>query len=275
MSILSEIKCRLAKSGIISAQAEAEIILSEILDLPRLELQLMPPEHLSDDVLSRIEGIVSRRERHEPLQYILGYAWFMNLCLQVGPGVLIPRPETELAVETICREAVAGQKVCDLGTGSGAIALAVAYERPDLLVTAVEISDTALHYARANGEKYKLKNVEIIQSDLFAELDGRRFDWIIANLPYVTNDEYSVLPNEVLLHEPESALRAGGDGFDVIRIALQGICDHLNPGGKIIFEIGDKQGVGALEIFAEAGFFNDIKIVQDLTGRDRFVTAFL
>ena len=197
----------------------------------------------------------------------------MNLCLKVGPGALIPRPETELAVELICREARQGKAVCDLGSGSGAIALSVAYERPDLQVTAIEISDAALPYISANRDKYKLKNVEIVKSDLFTNVPGKRFDWIAANLPYVTDAEYRDLPRDVLEHEPESALIAGTDGFDVIRRALEQLPEHLKPGGKVIFEIGEEQGKAGLELFEATGIFENVMIMKDLTGRDRFITA--
>ncbi len=206
--VLKQIEEHLANAGMVSASAEAGLILSEILDCKPLDLQFSSVK-LTQKQLDTLENIVSRREKHEPLQYIFGHAWFMNLCLDVGPGVLIPRPETELAVELICRKAKPGDTVCDLGSGSGAIALSIAYERSDLQVTSIELSDAALPYISENRNKYKLKNVEVVKSDLFAGVPGKRFDWIAANLPYVTEAEYRSLPKDVLEHEPESALAAG------------------------------------------------------------------
>lgn len=272
LTTLKQIETKLTNAGIVSASAEAGLILSEMLNCKPLDLQFSTIK-LTQTQLKTLENIVSRREQHEPLQYIFGKAWFMNLCLKVGPGVLIPRPETELAVELICQKAKQGGMVCDLGSGSGAIALSIAYERPDLQVTAIELSNAALPYIEENRNQYKLNNVEIIKSDLFAEVPAKRFDWIAANLPYVTEAEYQALPKDVLNHEPESALAAGIDGFDVIRKALEQIPEHLNPGGKVIFEIGEEQGKAGVELFKATGFFDKIEIMQDLTGRDRFITA--
>ncbi len=273
MSVLNNVVIRLKKSGLRSAQVEAEIILSEILNKPLLDIRAFPLPQLTSSEELLLNTFVSRRENHEPLQYILGHAWFMNLCLEVGPGVLIPRPETETAVEFICTKSKSDESICDLGTGSGSIALSIAFERPDLAVTAVDNSETALRYAMNNRNKYELQNVTIIKSDLFTELGEQRFDWVIANLPYVTDEEYKALPVEVLQHEPESALRAGVDGLDVIRVALNSLTQHLNQGGKAIFEIGELQGQKAQELFQANGNFKTVELMSDLTGRTRFVYA--
>jgi release factor glutamine methyltransferase len=273
MSVLNKVVLRLKNSGVLSAQVEAEIILSEILNKPLLDIRAFPLPKLTNKEQLLLNTFVSRRENHEPLQYILGHAWFMNLCLEVGPGVLIPRPETETAVEFVCARAKADECICDLGTGSGTIALSIAFERPDLAVTAVDNSEVALQYAMNNRNKYKLQNVTIIKSDLFTELSNQRFDWVIANLPYVTDEEYNALPVEVLQHEPESALRAGVDGLDVIRVALNSLTRHLNPGGKAIFEIGELQGKKAKELFQTNGNFKTVELMPDLTDRIRFVYA--
>lgn len=247
-------------------QTEAEIILSTLLGVNRQELYAreqaeIPPEQLDE--------IIKRRLAREPLQYILGEAYFMNLTLEVAPGVLIPRPETELLVEWVCQNAPQGARICDLGTGSGAIALAVAAERPDVKVTAFEISPAAAETAERNRKRYQLDNVAIVISDLLATATGR-FDVIAANLPYISDNEYETLQPEVKNHEPRIALTSGPDGLDLIRRAVAAAPNYLKSGGFLILELGASQAAAVLPLLKH---FEDCKIIKDYNNQNRHIHA--
>ncbi len=251
---------------------EAELILSEILNISRIELQINPERKLDNETLTKIEEIVVRRLNNEPLQYIFEKAYFRDLELKVGEGVLIPRPETEILVDIAISNLPKNGTLCDIATGSGTIALSVAYERNDVTVIATDISKTALSYAKFNKEKYDLKNVEIIQSNLFSALNNETFDVITANLPYVTDDEYAELAKEVKHFEPKNALVAENEGMFLIEKTIKKADKYLKDNGFIILEMGCLQGKKTEIIFKQNGY-SDIKIIKDYTGRDRFVSA--
>ena len=213
-----------------------------------------------------------RRASGEPLQYVLGNAPFRYLTLDVDPRVLIPRPETESLVEWVLKNAPHGGKVLDLGCGSGAIALSVAHERPDLLVTAVDLSADALTLARHNAEKNALTaRVEFVQSNLFSALSGQRFDVVAANLPYVTRDEYPLLDAEVRDFEPEMALVADDDGLALILQSIAVLPEHLNSPGMVIYELSPPQASRCAAALKAQGVHPEILL--DLCGRERFVTG--
>jgi release factor glutamine methyltransferase len=197
----------------------------------------------------------------------------MNLDLKVTPDVLIPRPETELMVERICRKTPQNAQTLDIGTGSGAVALAIAFERPDLQVTAVDVSLEALKIAEYNRKKYKLGNVKLLQSDLFSNLGRQRFDCIAANLPYVSENEYAELMPEVRDFEPKLALTAPQDGLGIIFECIKKAPQYMNKGGLIVFEMGIEQAATIKETLAVTGKFINIKVIQDYSRRDRFVSA--
>ncbi len=261
------------EAGIENARGEAEIIFSEKLNIPRLELYTSSDVSISTGAQHQLCDLIERRTLREPLQYILGHAHFRDLTLEVGPGVLIPRPETELLAEYVIKHAPSEAKVCDIGTGSGAIALSVAFERLDIRVTGIEISDEAIMYAKNNLRRYKLDNVRIIKGDLFNALDHERFDVITANLPYVAEEEYFSLEEEVRCHEPIKALIGGADGLDVIRKLIAQAPEHLTPDGFMIMELGIGHGQEVCDICSATRYFSEAKILKDLTGRDRFVIA--
>ncbi|MCF6174635.1 MAG: peptide chain release factor N(5)-glutamine methyltransferase [Victivallaceae bacterium] len=269
--LLKNIRDDLTAGNIESAGAEAEIILAELLDSTRPNLFMLASEPVTETVQYQAETIVKRRIAGEPLQYIQGRAYFMNICLEVRPGVLIPRPETELLVERICRDAPAGGTVCDVGTGSGAIALAIAFERPDLQVTGLDISDAALEIAERNRINCKLDNVIFLKSDLLAALNNTIFDYIAANLPYISQTEYDRLPVEVKNHEPRSALFAEDNGLAIIKRAALQMAPLMNDSGQAIFEIGATQGIGLKNFLNSTGSFKNIKIIKDLNQLNRFV----
>ncbi len=265
--LLADAAARLETAGIADAGCEAEMILMFLTGCSRAELFMHDHVRIAPE---KLEDILNRRCRREPLQYVLGEAYFMNLRLEVAPGVLIPRPETELLVERVCREAPPRGRLCDVGTGSGAIALATAHERPDLEITAVDISPDACRIAEANRRRLELANVRIFRSDLFDAVDGR-FDVIAANLPYVTEAEYIALEPEVRDHEPKLALTSGSDGLDLIRRIIREAPPHLTPDGLLILEIGSGQGNAVAALMG--GGFRDVEIIKDYNCLDRHVAG--
>ena len=264
---------RLTLGNIESATAEAEIIIAELLNIPRTNLFIVGPNTVDEKIKCRVETVVSRRIAGEPLQYIQGRAYFMNLCLEVAPGVLIPRPETELLVERICREAPMGGSICDVGTGSGAIALAIAFERPDLQVTGVDISDAALAIAERNRINNQLNNVTLLKSDLLTALNNMSFDYIAANLPYISQTEYEQLPTEIKDHEPKNALFAADNGLEIIKRAAWQMPALMKDSAQVIFEMGATQGIELKEFLTSTGKFKQIEIIKDLNQLDRFVSC--
>jgi release factor glutamine methyltransferase len=271
---LTEMKQSLRAFNVNSPDVEAELILSEVLSIPKLELYLQRERLLTQEEKTRLTEVLERRKTGEPLQYIIGKAWFGNLCLEVGEGVLIPRPETELLVEFVCKNAPLNAEICELGTGSGAISISIAYERSDLHISASDISKKALQYANKNLNKYQLGNIEFFEGHLFSPFNkDKKFDLICANLPYVSEAEYHDLPEEVKNFEPVNALLSGIDGLDLIAETIETAPDFLKKNGLIILEHGETQGEKIKELFHKLNHYNNIEIVKDLTGRDRFTAA--
>lgn len=215
--------------------------------------------------------IARRRVAGEPLQYLLGTAPFRNLMLKVDRRVLIPRPETELLAQWLIDHAPPNGSVLDIGCGSGAIAIAVATERRDLNVTAVDISADALQLAQENARANNAENIRFIQSDLFSGVGNGKFDLIGANLPYVTEKEYLTLPGEVRDFEPKLALTAPDDGLQLILKTIDALAEHLNPHGGAIFELSPEQAPPTAAALESAGL--TAAIIRDLCGRDRFVAG--
>lgn len=217
-----------------------------------------------------MEELVRRRLAGEPLQYLLGTAAFRRLELKVGPGVFIPRPETELVAERAMARLPQEGLLVDLCTGSGAIALSVAAERPDARVFASELSPTASQWATSNRDSLGLR-VDLFEGDLFEPLPSelaRRVDVVVSNPPYVDHSERTLLPRDVVDHEPEQALFAPGEGTSVIaRIAAEAPA-WLRRDGWLVLEIGETQGDAVAGILRASGFA-DASIEPDLTGRDR------
>lgn len=254
-----------------TAAFEAVYIIGELSGLSRNEIALYP-ERRADDIYDAAIAAAERRARWEPLQYIFGRAYFMNLELEVSPDVLIPRPETELLVEWVVKNAPVGAVMLDIGCGSGAIPLATADFRPDMKITGVDISEKALLVAGRNRDRYKFQAVELLRSDLFSGVAGRRFDIISANLPYVAEDELAECPDEVRCFEPRLALVAEDNGLALIREALNHAGGFLNPGGRIIMEMGETQAE-KIQGFMRENHFVQIELHHDYNGRPRFVSG--
>lgn len=249
----------------------AKYILSEILQMPIPELNFQVEKLVVPQKIKKIISAAKRRSKDEPLQYIFGRAYFRNLVLKVGRGVLIPRPETELMVDEILKGLPQGGTFCDIGTGSGAIALSIASERPDTTVFASEISTNALKYAIYNQKKFKLKNVFIRKGSLFAPLKNQKFDVIAANLPYIKDSDIPKLPCEVRKFEPESALRAGIDGLDIIRQFFRDAIAHSKKNTFIIAEIAPEQKRTIKSFLKKISIYSKIRFIKDLNGKNRFV----
>ncbi|MDQ4124185.1 MAG: peptide chain release factor N(5)-glutamine methyltransferase [Actinomycetota bacterium] len=211
-----------------------------------------------------------RRLAGEPLQYVLGTAAFRRLELKVGPGVFIPRPETELVAEHAMARLRRGGVLVDLCTGSGAIALSVADERRDARVVATELSPTASQWATSNRDSLGLR-VDVYSGDLFEPLPSDlagRVDVVVSNPPYVDPSERSILPSDVVDHEPDEALFAPREGTGVIARIASAAPGWLRRDGWLVLEIGASQGHAVTEILRGTGFA-DVSIEPDLTGRDR------
>ena len=262
----------LTRAGVVSAAAEMRTILSELTGLSPLEVPLSQRK-LARDEQPRLEAILDRRVKHEPLQYILGKAYFFDLELEVTPAVLIPRPETELLVEWVLEQLPRNGKLLDLGTGSGAIALAVAKHRPDARITAADLSTEALAVADRNAKKCGVPGIRFVRSDLFSAFPGETFDLVAANLPYVPETDRSELTPDVRDYEPGTALFAGKDGFDLLERAGHEVADHLASGGKVIFELDPRQAERMSALLTASAF--GCEILRDLAGRNRFVAGTL
>lgn len=254
-------------AGFDSPQRECDYLLSGALQLPLLEISLMPDREIAPRRSEEILEMFRRRAQHEPAQYILGTAPFRDLDLLVTPAVLIPRPETEELVTLALAHAPFHARVLDMGTGSGAIPVALKYERPDLQITAADLSEKALEVARKNAERYHTE-IEFIHSDLWSNLHSAVFDLITANLPYVSEKEYAQCSQEIFF-EPVMALTAPDEGLALMKKMLLRLHEHLTPGGKAIFELSHPQNP-LICAFAESLHYKS-SAVYDLEGKARFV----
>ncbi len=260
----------LAERGSPSARLDADLLLAHALGVDRLRLYTDSERPLTPPELARARELLGRRGRREPLAYVTGERAFRRLRLSVGPGVLVPRPETEILVEWALEVAPPGGSALDWGTGSGAIALALADEGDGLRVTALDRSEEALERARGNaGATTGGEGVEWLLSDGFAAVAGRRFDLIAANPPYLSAADLAAAPPE-LAFEPEGALVSGPTGMEAIAAIAAAAPAHLEPGGWLLVEVGAGQAAEAEGLLAEAGL-RDVGRRDDLAGVGRVV----
>ncbi|MFM8480894.1 MAG: peptide chain release factor N(5)-glutamine methyltransferase [Gammaproteobacteria bacterium] len=256
------------------ALREAESLVLAALGLPRSMLYADPQRALSINERERIAGWLARRCDGEPLAYLLGEREFWSLTLEVSPAVLVPRPETELLVERALQAGDALEatgtalpRVLDLGTGSGAVAIAIAHERPSWQVTAVERSAAALNVAHRNARRHSTGNLELLAGSWFEPLGNRRFHVIASNPPYVAGDDPR-LAGDSLRHEPRDALTPGADEFADLRQLVEAAPDHLESGGSLLLEHGATQGAQLRKLLVARGFAHVVSH-PDLAGHER------
>jgi release factor glutamine methyltransferase len=252
---------------------DAELLLAHSLGLSRIELYTQFERPLSEDELVGCRSLVSRRGRREPVAYVIGQWGFRRLMLDVDARVLVPRPETELLVERCLAllDGVERPSLLDVGTGSGAIALALKQERPDATVAGSDISPDALAVARGNAERLEL-DIELVQSDLLDGIGERRFHLVCSNPPYVSRAELETLEPEVARFEPRLALAAGEDGLELYRRLLPQACRHLLPGGSLVLECGAGQAAWLVTELDRLGYVG-ADVDRDLAGIERVVWA--
>ena len=270
---------RLAAAGVPDPEVDAELLIGHVLGLSRggVQARLVIGATLDSADAEALEGLVARRALREPLQHLTGRAAFRALDLAVGPGVFIPRPETEqvaqLAIDALRAAAEPDPIAVDLGSGSGAIALALATEVPHARVWAVENSPEAFPWTRRNVDAVAAPNLELVFADLATALpmlDGT-VAVVVSNPPYVPLDEMPRDP-EVRLHDPAPALYGGVDGLDVVRLLSQRALALLRPGGALVIEHGERQSAEIAALLASDGW-RAIAHHRDLTTRDRATTA--
>lgn len=265
----------LKKKGIEEARLNAELMLADILGMKRLNLYLNFDRPLSENEKELYREYLTRRSKFEPLQYILGYTEFFGLKIFVNQNVLIPRPETELLVETIIKhyKSDSAMSILDIGTGSGAISIALA-KNLNCNITAIDISTKALETARYNADfnnvldKIQFKEVDILNPTF----DLPKYDIIVSNPPYVSKDEYLTLQNEIKNFEPLIAVTDNFDGLLFYKKISEFGKSHLNNNGKLFFELGKGQFDAVKSIMQEKGYSN-IEIVKDYSNIERIIVG--
>jgi release factor glutamine methyltransferase len=252
---------------------EVEVLLAHALGRDRAWLYAHADDPLPVEQAIEFHRLLTRRAAGEPVAYLVGRREFWSLDLVVTPDVLIPRHETELLVELALQKIPQGKKmeIADLGTGSGAVALALARERPQARVLATDISDAALAVARGNAQRLGIGNVEFAQGDWCAALGERKFELIVANPPYVADVDLHLVRGD-LRFEPPVALASGAAGLDAIAIIVRGAPAHLQPGAWLLFEHGFEQGSAARAALEQSGFVA-VSTYSDLEGRERVSIA--
>jgi release factor glutamine methyltransferase len=259
----------LRQSGIPEAEKESEMMITEGAGVDRVSLYRDNPE-LSEAQRERLGEMLMRRTGREPLQYIIGHVDFYGMRINVGPGVLIPRPESELVVEEALK-GLAGRhspRVLDLCTGSGCLALAIARNLPEARVYGTDLSEEALRYAGENARLNRIGNATFLKGSLFGPVRGMRFDAVVSNPPYVKSPDIEGLEPEIRHWEPRSALDGGEDGLDLFREILPASPGHLEPGGLLVLEMGEGQAREIASI-ARASGLEPVSLVKDLAGLER------
>lgn len=266
---LSAAQSALAKATNIEAKLEAQLLLQHVLKVNRAWVIAHENDTLSPDTQAEFEALLTRRLQGEPMAYILGEREFYGLALQVTPDTLIPRPDTETLVEAALAKIPQNLDMCvlDMGTGSGAIALAIAKHRSQAHVIALEASPAALEVAKQNAAHLQIFNVQFLLSDWFSALEHQRFDMIVSNPPYIeANDPH--LAQGDLRFEPVSALASGKNGLNDIRTIVEQCLTYLKPQGWLMLEHGYNQAMAVFDLMSAAGLV-DVATIKDLGGNDR------
>lgn len=251
-----------------SARLDAEILLSHFLGKQRSYLYAWPEVELSALVLNEYRDALAKRKTDYPVAYIIGHQEFWSLNLEVSPDVLIPRADTELLVETALGklEPLTSPKILELGTGSGAISLAIASERPDCLITATDYSHEALNIATKNQQHLNLSNITFLHSDWYQSITETNFDLIVSNPPYIDPEDPHMITG--IRHEPHQALCASNMGMADLEKIIEEGRNYLTPSGWMLLEHGYNQKKPVSELLTQAGF-GAVDCIKDLAGNDR------
>jgi release factor glutamine methyltransferase len=279
--LLNWVAEHLKAKGVDSPRLSAELLLSHVLGLKRIELYTQFNKVVEQEQLTQLHGLVKRAAEHEPIAYLTGKREFYSLEFEITKDCLIPRPETELLVERtieFLRKRNGEQFVCDLCTGCACVAVSIARNYANCRIVATDISGAALEVAECNVIKHGLPNrVKLLKGDLFEPiipgLGPAKFDLIVANSPYVSEPEYEKLAKNVKDFEPKQALIAGYDGLDVIKKIIVNAGQFLKPTGALMLEIGNEQGSAVEKLLKESGCFEAVTIEKDYNKLDRLATA--
>lgn len=259
---------------------DVELILCYLLQKDRIYLHLNKKAEVSQDIEDKFYILAAKRNEGYPLQYITNSQEFMGLDFYLQEGVLIPRPDTETLVETVInmvKEKYNNQKIkiLDLGTGSGAIAISLAYYLKNAFVTAIDISDIAVETTNINIKKYNLNNINVMKADIFDYITNEKFHIVVSNPPYIERDSIDALQKEVSVYEPKLALDGGLDGLEYYRRIVRVFAELHEKNGALGVEIGCGQKKLVEEIFMNSKLFKELKTYKDLSGKDRVVCGFL
>ncbi len=277
--LLDWLRGALKDKGVEDSRLCAEMLVAHVLGCPRLKLYMEVDRPASPDELSQLRSLAKRALAHEPVQYLVGEASFYGISLKADKRALIPRPETQTLVDQAA-EAIKSiedrpPRVADVCTGSGCVAIAIASQNPGAVVHASDIDADALELARENLERHELaERITLFSGDLLSALpEGEPFDAIVANPPYIPDDEWTDVAANVKDHEPTHALRGGVDGLDFVRRIIDEAFERLQPGGLLALEVAASQAEAALQLLDASSLSADTAIVRDFTGRPRVVRA--
>lgn len=262
------------KKGIDSPRTNAEILLANILNCKRLDLYLRFDQPLKETEVELYRQFIARRGKYEPVQYIVGNTEFFGLTIEVNPSVLIPRPETEILVETILNKSntMNGARILDIGSGSGNISIALGKNLPDAEIISLDISEEAINLAQHNANKNNVSNIKFVNGSIISNgiLSDQQFEIIVSNPPYVSIEEYPKLQKEITLYEPVNAVTDNEGGLKFYRKISEFSMERLVDGGSLFFEIGMGQLNDVSSIMKENGF-NEINVVKDYQQIDRVI----
>ena len=265
------------ESGIIATpRLDAEVLLGFVLQKSRLQLYLSFEMPVFPDHLSVFRQLVQRRKEHTPVSYLTNHREFMSIDFYVDSRVLIPRPETEILVEYVLdRTSTHGPiSLVDIGTGSGAIAVSLAFNRPEWYIVATDISIDALAVAKTNATRHQTQ-IEFRSGDMLSTLESvdDKFDWIVSNPPYISSQDYKILPPDVRNFEPKLALASPPDGLQLIRILIESAPNYLKPNGRLAIEIGKGQRLDVEDFVHRSKKYQKIDFIPDLSGVARILVA--
>jgi len=269
LKVLTWTKEFLAQKGVENARLESEWMLCAVLGLDRVGLYVNFDKPLTEAELSGYRGMVTRRSKREPLQYILGSQEFMGLEFEVSPAVLIPRHDTEVLVAEAAARGGEHCRILDIGVGSGCVSVALAKALPTATILGVDSSPQTLVLAQKNADKQGV-TVSLFEGSLFEPFHGQRFDLIVSNPPYIPTDDLTALQPEVRDYEPLQALDGGADGLDFYRLIVPAASDYLNPGGWLLFEVGVGQAEAVLGLLDKTDF-GELFTAKDPNGIERVV----